>query len=38
MELKEQLAVAKEKFIAAMDEDFNTSMGTLELYLELVKS
>ena len=36
MELKEQLAVAKEKFIAAMDEDFNTSMG-LGAIFELVK-
>lgn len=36
MELKEQLAVAKEKFIAAMDEDFNTSMG-LGVIFELVK-
>lgn len=35
-ELKEQLAVAKEKFIAAMDEDFNTSMG-LGAIFELVK-
>lgn len=36
VELKEQLAVAKEKFIAAMDEDFNTSMG-LGAIFELVK-
>ena len=36
MELKEQLAVAKEKFIVAMDEDFNTSMG-LGAIFELVK-
>lgn len=36
MELKEQLAIAKEKFIAAMDEDFNTSMG-LGAIFELVK-
>lgn len=36
MELKEQLAVAKEKFTAAMDEDFNTSMG-LGAIFELVK-
>lgn len=36
MELKEQLAVAKEKFIAAMDEDFNTSMGFGAIF-ELVK-
>lgn len=36
MELKGQLAVAKEKFIAAMDEDFNTSMG-LGAIFELVK-
>ena len=36
MELKVQLAVAKEKFIAAMDEDFNTSMG-LGAIFELVK-
>ena len=36
MELKEQLAVATEKFIAAMDEDFNTSMG-LGAIFELVK-
>lgn len=35
-ELREQLKVAKEKFIAAMDEDFNTSMG-LGAIFELVK-
>ena len=35
-ELKEQLAVAKDKFVAAMDEDFNTSMG-LGAIFELVK-
>ena len=35
-ELKEQLNIAKDKFIAAMDEDFNTSMG-LGAIFELVK-
>lgn len=35
-ELKEQLAIAKDKFVAAMDEDFNTSMG-LGAIFELVK-
>ena len=35
-ELKEQLTIAKDKFIAAMDEDFNTSMG-LGAIFELVK-
>ncbi|WP_300391173.1 cysteine--tRNA ligase [Fusobacterium sp.] len=36
IELKEQLALAKEKFVSAMDEDFNTSMG-LGAIFELVK-
>ncbi|WP_291259517.1 cysteine--tRNA ligase [Fusobacterium sp.] len=36
VELKEQLALAKEKFVLAMDEDFNTSMG-LGAIFELVK-
>lgn len=36
VELKEQLALAKEKFVSAMDEDFNTSMG-LGAIFELVK-
>lgn len=36
VELKEQLNIAKDKFVAAMDEDFNTSMG-LGAIFELVK-